>query len=104
MSEEQNGQTTPAPDPETGLTHGVSQDNGEDVTLPHPTQPGYGVTGKFPTQDEDVQGDGAGDVVSEPASETDALAVEAPGPVTVEQPAAESDQLDVPADQRGDTA
>jgi hypothetical protein len=73
------------------------------MPYPHDVQPGYGVTGKFPT-DHDDDGDGHALEVSDPASETDALAVEAPAPVTAEQPAAEADQLDVPADQRGDTA
>lgn len=92
----------PQADPETGATYGVNRVNDEDVTQPHPESPGFGVTGKFPTQDADVDDDGA--VTSEPASETDALVAPAPAPVTVEQPAADADQLDVPADQRGDTA
>ena len=100
--------TAAQPDPDTGLTAGVNRSDDEDVTEPHPAMPGYGVTGKFPTQDADVSGDtfDAGEPIedAEPPSETDALAVEAPAPVTAELPAAEADQLDVPADQRGDTA
>lgn len=100
----------PVADPETGVVAGVNRLNDENVTQPHPESPGFGVTGKFPTQDADVpDDDGAADpgtpiVTSEPASETDALVAPAQGPVTVEQPAADADQLDVPHEQRSDTA